>query len=304
VAVTAGDPEVSSRFVKVPTSRYQVNELVRSASQGSNSYRLVCMLPGMSARSGPHEGADHEVRTSVSAGVGRVVFDRSALGNAFTDGLLRDLLDALEGAAARDDVTVVRLEAAGRHFCAGWDTATFGDLARETEEAVAARLRENDDRLARLRDLPVPVVAAVRGRVAGFGAGLLAAVHLPVAASDATLAMPEVAHGICPGGVLHTLLGRLPRPAVELLVLTGHPAPAGDLLRWGLVAEVVAPDDLDARTDALAAAVAAQPAAVVRAARAATTAVLATGSPDPAYAAAAASVTRLSGARAAAGSGS
>jgi methylglutaconyl-CoA hydratase len=246
------------------------------------------MLPSMTSQT-----AAHEVRTTVASGVADVVFDRSSRGNAFTTEALVDLLAALESVAAREDVGVVRLEMAGRHFCAGWDTSTFGDLAREPATVVAERLRENDDHLARLRDLPVPVVAAVRGRVAGFGAGLLAAVHVPVVADDATLAMPEVAHGICPGGVLHTLLSRAPRPAVELLVLSGRPAGADDLLRWGLVADVAPSGGIDDRVDAVVSAIAAQPVEVVRAARSATVATLAAGGPGPAYVAAAESVTRF-----------
>lgn len=234
--------------------------------------------------------------TTIRGPVAEVTHDGSARGNAFTTPALVALVEALEAAAARPDVAVVHLVMAGRHFSTGWDTTTFpalAALAAQDESAVAADLRANDALVSRVRDLPVPVVAAVRGRVAGFGAGLLAAVHVPVAAHDVTLALPEIGFGICPGGVLHTVLTRVPRPAADLLVLSGEAVDADDLLRWGLVAQVVPADSLDERVAGLVARIAGHPGDVVRRVRAATLATLAAGTPEPAYDAAAASVAAM-----------
>ena len=232
----------------------------------------------------------HSVHTAASGGIARVEFDNSARGNAFTEPALVDLVTALEDAAARSETAVVRLHMAGRHFCAGWDTADFGRLSSAPADDVTESLRHNDRLLARIRALPVPVVAAVHGRVAGFGVGLLAHLHVPLAAHDATLALPEVSFGISPGGVLHTLLRRVPRPAAELLALSGTVVDAGAMLRWGLVAAVEQVSEVDAAADAVTDAVAAHSPDVVRSIRGAVEATLAAGSPEPAYAVAAASI--------------
>lgn len=241
-------------------------------------------MPAMSA---------HSVRASDDGGVASVVFDHAARSNSFTEAALADLVAALEAAAARPATSVVRLVMAGPHFCAGWDTSDFGRLRAATLAEVEESLRANDRQLARIRDLPVPVVASVHGRVAGFGVSLLAHLHLPVAAADASLALPEAGFGICPGGVLHTLLQRAPRPAVELLALSGAPVDAQAMLRWGLVAAVAAADeadDADTMADAVAHTLAKQPPGIVRRIHAATAATLAAASAEPAYAAAAASI--------------
>ncbi|WP_205473610.1 enoyl-CoA hydratase/isomerase family protein [Nocardioides sp. SYSU D00038] len=232
------------------------------------------------------------VRTTASGRLATVVFDNAARGNAFTEPALVQLVTALEDAAAGSATSVVRLVMAGRNFCAGWDTTDFSRLASAPAEEVADSLRDNDRLLGRIHALPVPVVAAVRGRVAGFGVGLLAHLHVPIAAHDATLALPEVVYGICPGGVLHTLLRRVPRPAAELLVLSGSVVDADAMLRWGLVASVEPSTGVDAATERTAEALAAHPPSVVRAIRAATEATLSAGSAEPAYAAAAASIVR------------
>ncbi|MGB0099010.1 MAG: enoyl-CoA hydratase/isomerase family protein [Nocardioides sp.] len=235
--------------------------------------------------------ADHSVHTSSGDGVARVEFDNATRGNCFTEDALADLVAALEEAAARPETSAVRLVMAGRHFSAGWDTADFARLRAASPAEVSASLRANDRQLARIRDLPVPVVTSVHGRVAGFGVGLLAHVHVPVSSHDATLALPEAAFGICPGGVLHTLLHTVPRPAVELLALSGAHADATDMLQWGLVASIAPPDRADERADEIAAAIAAQPPGIARRIHAATAATLEAASPEPAYAAAAASIT-------------
>ncbi|WP_232676207.1 enoyl-CoA hydratase/isomerase family protein [Nocardioides sp. R-C-SC26] len=234
--------------------------------------------------------SEHHVGLTSDGSVATVRFDRSARGNAMTAPALADLVAALERAADDEQVHVLVLEMAGAHFCAGWDTSTFADLAMASERQIADDLRDNDALLARIAALPVPVLTAVRGRVAGFGAGLLASVTVPIVSSEATLALPEARFGICPGGVLHTMLDRLPAPAVALLVHTGKVATATELTAWGLAARMVDPDELDDAVADLAAQIAANPPGTSRAVVAATRAVLDVGSPEPAYLAAARSL--------------
>jgi enoyl-CoA hydratase/carnithine racemase len=197
--------------------------------------------------------------------VARVHFDNAERGNCFSTATLDGLVDLLETAAADDDCAVVRLEMAGRHFCTGWDTTSFADLRDATHESVAADLRHSDEAVARIRRLPVPVVAAVRGRVIGFGAGLLAAVHLPVAADDVLLSLPEARFGFAPAGVGHTIGRALPRPLALDLLLGATTATAATLHTWGMVARVVPAADVDAEVDRLVAAVLAVPNPTVRA---------------------------------------
>ena len=214
--------------------------------------------------------------------VARVSYDNARRGNCFDLGLLTSLVDTLESAASDKSCSVVRLEMAGKNFCGGWDTASFGDLAAAGVDAVAASLAESDRALDRIRTLPVPVVAAVRGQVIGFGAGLLAAVHLPVAAGDVRLSLPEVRHGFAPAGVGHTIAQALPR-AQAYSLLSGSSASAQQLLGWGLVTRVVSGASLDAEVDDLVAALAAVPGDALRGVVGVVESSRATGRPDEAY---------------------
>ena len=223
--------------------------------------------------------------TSERAGrVARVTFDNSARGNCVDAALLQELTEALEGAAADPSCALIRLEMAGRHFCGGWDTTSFADLAGAPQATVADRLRASDALLERIRGLPVPVVAGVRGKIIGFGVGLLSAVHLPVAAADAQAHLPEARFGFAPAGVGHVIAQRLPR-AHAYALLTGLTTATGRQLHsWGLVARVIEADaDLDAAVDEVIDTLLAVPGATLRAVVEVVESSLATGRPDRAY---------------------
>jgi methylglutaconyl-CoA hydratase len=213
----------------------------------------------------------------------RVRYDNAARGNCFDDATLRELVDALEAAAATDDCVLIELDMAGRHFCAGWDTTAFAGLAGAPLQTVAANLRASDAALGRIRRLAVPVVTAVRGRVIGFGAGLLDAVHLPIAAASARLSLPEARFGFAPAGVAHAIARALPRPHAYRLLTGATTATADQLLAWGLVAGVVADDELDRELDALVETLLAVPGRTLRAVVEVVESSLATGSPERAF---------------------
>ncbi|WDZ83684.1 enoyl-CoA hydratase/isomerase family protein [Micromonospora cathayae] len=215
--------------------------------------------------------------------VARVRFDNAARGNCLDDATLGELVGTLETAAADEDCVVVHLEMAGRHFCGGWDTRSFAALRDAGQETVAAGLRASDAALRRIRQLPVPVVAGVRGQVVGIGAGLLSAVHLPVAGANARLSLPEARYGFAPAGVGHTIAQALPRPHAYHLLTGAASATAADLLAWGLVAQVVADEDLDRTVDALVDALLAVPGRTLRAVVEVVESSLATGTADQAY---------------------
>ncbi|MBO4205713.1 enoyl-CoA hydratase/isomerase family protein [Micromonospora echinofusca] len=215
--------------------------------------------------------------------VARVRYDNAARGNCFDDTTLRELVDTLETAAADGTCAVIRLDMAGRHFCGGWDTSSFARLADATQETVSAGLRDSDAALHRIRQLPVPVVAAVRGQVIGFGAGLLGAVHLPVAAADARLSLPEARYGFAPAGVGHLIARTLPRPHAYHLLTGAATATAAQLLAWGLVVRVVPDTYLDREVDDLVDSLLAVPHGTLRAVVEVVESSLATGSPAHAY---------------------
>lgn len=268
---------------KVPTGRYQVNASLEVS-------RPECPKSQLSTRgyfipTGMYDLPMPITVTSEHAGrVARVTFDNSARGNCVDTALLRGLTEALEAAAADPSHDVIRLEMAGAHFCGGWDTASFADLADQTAQAVADQLRAGDALLDRIRRLPVPVVAGVRGRVIGFGVGLLSAVHLPVAATETQAYLPEARFGFAPAGVGHVVTQRMSRAQAYALLCGFTKATGRQLHSWGLVSHVVEPAaDLDAAVDEVIGELLAVPGDTLRAVVEVVESSLSTGRPDRAY---------------------
>ncbi|WP_176611701.1 enoyl-CoA hydratase/isomerase family protein [Actinomadura sp. WMMB 499] len=215
--------------------------------------------------------------------VARVTFDNSARGNSLDTALLRELTEALEAAAGNPAHVAIRLEMAGRHFCGGWDTSSFAGLADESAETVAARLREGDALVERIRRLPVPVVAGVRGHVVGFGVGLLSAVHLPVAAAEARVSLPEARFGFAPAGVGHVVAQALPRAQAYALLCGLTTATGRQLSAWGLASRVAPDTQLDAAVEEVLDGLLAVPGGTLRAIVEVVGSSLDTGRPDRAY---------------------
>ncbi len=168
-------------------------------------------------------------------GIGTLTLSHPPL-NILTRELLRELREALERLAAEQGLRVVLLRAEGKHFSAGADVGEH--LPPAFEQLIPEFMRT----IAALRDFPLPVVAAVRGRCLGGGFELVQGADILVAGDGASFGQPEIMLGVIPPAAC-PLLPMLCAPgrAAEI-VLTGDPLTAADAERAGLVAKRV-PDD-------------------------------------------------------------
>jgi 2-(1,2-epoxy-1,2-dihydrophenyl)acetyl-CoA isomerase len=177
---------------------------------------------------------------SIDGAVARVTLNRPQSLNALDFGMAEALDAAITAVAANHAVRVMILEGAGRAFMAGGDLKVFHrDLPGAP--ATADALIKLFHRIIRgMRALPVPVVAAVQGAVAGGGLGLALATDLVIAADDAKFVPAYTAIGTSPDGgttwSLTQLLGT--RRAMATLML-GDTIDAPAALAMGLINRVV-----------------------------------------------------------------
>ena len=146
-----------------------------------------------------------------------------------------------------DDLSVGIITGAGdRFFSAGWDLKAGEPADSDWGIGGFAGLTEN-------WGLKKPVVAAVNGLALGGGFELALGADLIVAADHAECALTEAALGLVPdaGGVIR-LPRRLPRAVAMELMLTGRRASASELMRWGLVFQVVPGSELMSAARSLA----------------------------------------------------
>lgn len=134
---------------------------------------------------------------------------------------MRDELKQTWTELARDgEVGAVVLTAAGdRFFCAGMDLKEAG--APETAGARRDRLRSSRD-IEQLAALPQPTIAAINGYALGGGFEMALACDIRIVAEHAQVGLPELVHGLVPGGGGTQRLPRLVgvAKAAELLFLS------------------------------------------------------------------------------------
>jgi enoyl-CoA hydratase/carnithine racemase len=185
----------------------------------------------------------------------------SAPANALSEALLAALRDAVGSPPVRDARAVVIASRLERFFAAGADLKLLATLDGEDLAAYLAVLRGVLDDIAAL---PQPTIAALGGMALGGGLELALACTLRVASHEARLGVPEVRLGLLPGAGgtqrLPRLIGR--SRALDLL-LTGRAVDGEEAHRLGLVDRVGT--DADAEAAALAAQIAAFPAASTQA---------------------------------------
>ena len=135
-----------------------------------------------------------------------------------------------------------------RFFSAGWDLkAAAGGDAVDGDYGVGGF-----GGMQELPDLNKPVIAAVNGMAVGGGFELALSCDLILASSAARFALPEIHAGTIADAASIKLPRRMPYHVAMELLLTGRWLDAGEAQRWGIVNEVLEPDDLLARAWELA----------------------------------------------------
>lgn len=176
--------------------------------------------------------------------------------NAFDIALREELREALEAAAADDDVRCVVLTGAGDAFSAGGDVSQMSDrlsagvTAAEYEAHVDGTAHET---LRTLYRLPVPTIAKVDGIAVGMGLSVALACDLVFASDEARFGAGFRNVGLGPDTGLSYLLPPRVGPQVTLeLLYTGEPIDAATADEYGLVNRVLPADELGSAVEDLA----------------------------------------------------
>lgn len=183
-------------------------------------------------------------------GIATVKLDRADKLNALTTEMYEALGNAFEALTFDEEVRAVVLTAAGRAFCAGSDVGKMGSYDVLTGRA---RTSHHQRMIKALHTCEKPVIAAIRGPVAGIGASLALACDLIVASETAYLMMAFKNVGVPPdGGAVFFLAQHLGVAKAKELVYTARRLPAAEAKELGLVLKVVPDAELEAETLKLA----------------------------------------------------
>lgn len=199
-----------------------------------------------------HQPARTMVRLEVSDQVATITLDCVEKRNAF-DPVLRDqLADAVRQVRRDASIRAVVITGAGGHFCAGGDITNIAALNidagqwRQRMEGLHEWLRE-------LLTLDRPVIAAVDGAAAGAGFSLALAADFVLATPRAWFCMSFIKIGLVPdAGAFYTLPRVVGVQRAREIMLSGRDVRAPEAQQLGIVSEIVAPEALLPRAQAIA----------------------------------------------------
>jgi len=180
--------------------------------------------------------------THHNSGILQLTLNRPDALNALNAELMEQLYQALMTANEDTTVKALLITGEGKAFCAGADIKQLAKLNGQTGLEFA---HHGQLIFRALEQLGKPSLAAINGFALGGGCELAMAATMRIAATTALFGQPEVKLGVIPGFGGTQRLARLVGKGRALdMCLTGRTIKADQAEAWGLVTEVVMPEDL------------------------------------------------------------
>src|ERR1700741_1139236 len=177
---------------------------------------------------------------SVEGSVARATLNGPEKRNALNDAVIAGLKQGLMNAAADKNVRVVVIAGAGKDFCSGADLSALQKIAGASVAENSEDARSLLELFLLIRQLHVPVVAAVTGRALAGGCGLATACDLVLASASARFGYPEVKIGFVPAMVMAILRRNVSEKRAFELITRGAEISADHAKEFGLVNQVFA----------------------------------------------------------------
>jgi methylglutaconyl-CoA hydratase len=189
---------------------------------------------------------NNTVLYEVDGAVARVTLNRPEKRNALNDALVSGLKHTLRKANDDASVRVVVIAGAGNDFCSGADLSSLQKIADGSVAENVDDARSLMDLFVLIRQIQIPVVAAVRGRALAGGCGLATACDIVLASANARFGYPEVKIGFVPAMVTAILRRNVSEKRAFELIARGAEIGAEEARQFGLVNQVFTDDTFDA----------------------------------------------------------
>jgi methylglutaconyl-CoA hydratase len=159
-----------------------------------------------------------EIISETANAICTITMNRPEKRNALNDALISRLKTALRDADADESVRAIVIRGAGKDFCSGADLSSIQKIATASYEENVEDARSLAELFMLIRQVRVPVIAAVHGRALAGGCGLATACDLVIATRSARFGYPEVKIGFVPAMVAAILRRNLgEKKSFELL---------------------------------------------------------------------------------------
>jgi len=200
-----------------------------------------------------------ESRLRIDGPVAEFSHQRPATRNSMSMDLRKDYLEMLGAVAEERQVRVLIITGSGGSFCAGGDVKGMNarlqnpDPEFNSPDATRRRLKDSHHWLTPLRELDLPLIAAVDGAAFGAGFGLALQADFVLASTRAVFCMSFARMGAVPDyGALYTLPRIVGLARAKELTMTGRRVAAAEGLALGFVHSTHEADSLLADAHAFA----------------------------------------------------
>ena len=209
----------------------------------------------MNQQDGGKAGEYQFILYDVKDGIAYITLNQPQKLNAFHLPMYREICQAIEASGEDPEVRVVVLRGSGRAFCVGRDFKYSADLQMESGVSAWRRGYKGFNRVV-LANTKM-IISQVQGYALGGGGTLALLCDLTFAASGAKFGYPETRHGIASRTMMWPWT--LGVKVANEVVASGRLVLADECLQLHLVNEVVPADQLEARVEQVARAIANAP---------------------------------------------
>ena len=182
--------------------------------------------------------------------VGRITLNRPEKRNAINDELIEALKNSIVTAASTESTRVILISGAGKDFCSGADLSALRKISQASVAENQADARSLMELFLLIRQAPVPIVAAVRGKALAGGCGLASACDIVLASANAQFGYPEVKIGFVPAMVMAILRRNVSEKRAFELITRGEQISAAEAKQFGLVNQVFLDEDFESAVTA------------------------------------------------------
>lgn len=191
--------------------------------------------------------------------IATVTINRPEYSNAFARESYYEIADAMNTLGARDDVGVIVITGAGKHFSAGGDIKRFKMLVDTKTYLKAEDIEAVSAMPISIRNCPKPVIAMINGVATGAGLSCALACDFRIVEPSSKMIMAFVNMGLCGDNEsIYTLTRLLGPDKAELMMMTGDAYKGEQCVKIGLATVLAEDGKLAETTYALAAKLAAK----------------------------------------------
>ena len=182
-------------------------------------------------------------------GVALVTLNRPEKHNALTPDVIAGLTKAAATLGADPAVRVVVLTGAGKSFCAGGDLAWMQKAMAADHDTRLVEARKLATMLQALNTMPKPLIGRIQGQAYGGGLGMASVCDVAIGVTGARFGLTETKLGVIPATIAPYIIARMTEAKARRVFMSSRIFDADEAVALNLLAQVVAPEDLDAAVE-------------------------------------------------------